>query len=146
MKKMNEYIQKWFGWLRHYVSPVFVVLFIAAFVLWYIAKLGYTYTTDLNVKIKVSGSESERFEVPCVVECKGTNLFGYAISSARRVNIPLGELSSEALPRTAADSFEGVQRLHIVENSLQNAISVRLSDIKIISVGNYPDIKVAIEE
>ena len=145
MKKINEYIKKWFGWLRHYVSPVFVMLFVAAFVLWYIAKLGYTYTTDLNVKIKVSGSETERFELPCVVEGKGTNLFGYAISSARRVNIPLGELSSEELPRTAADSLEGVKRLHINEISLQNAISVRLSDIKIVSVGDYPEIKVEVE-
>ncbi|MBQ7856272.1 MAG: hypothetical protein IJ348_04060 [Alistipes sp.] len=145
MKKIKEYIKRWFGWLRHYVSPVFVVLLVSAFVLWYIAKLGYTYTTDLNVKIKVSGSESERFEVPCVVEGKGTNLFGYVISAARRVNIPLGELVGEELPRDGADSLEGVRRMRIGETSLQNAISVRLSDIKIISVGDYPEIKIKVE-
>lgn len=142
MNKMKEYIGKWFGWLRHYVSPVFVVLFISAFVLWYIAKLGYNYTTDLDIKVKIPGSLNERFTVPCVVEGKGTNLFGYAISTARRINVPLGELSYEELERTGADSLNGVTRLHIDATSLHNAISVRLSDIKIISVGAIPEIEV----
>ena len=143
MKKINEYIKKWFGWLRHYVSPVFVVLFVAAFVLWYIAKLGYTYTTDLNVKIKVSGSETERFELPCVVEGKGTNLFGYVLSTSR-LSIPLSELEYSVMREvTELGSIPSDRmRLHIKPESLKNAISVRLSDINIRSVGSIPDIEI----
>ena len=36
-----------FGWLRRYISPVFLALLVASFILWYIAKLNYTYTTCL---------------------------------------------------------------------------------------------------
>ena len=28
-----------FGWLRRYISPVFLALLVASFILWYIAKL-----------------------------------------------------------------------------------------------------------
>ena len=35
-----------FGWLRRYISPVFLALLVASFILWYIAKLNYTYTTE----------------------------------------------------------------------------------------------------
>ena len=59
--------------LRNYVSPVFLVLLAVSFTLWYISKLNYTYTTDLKIKVKVNG---ERLIVPCVVEGKGTTLFG----------------------------------------------------------------------
>ena len=37
-----------FGWLRRYISPVFLALLVASFILWYIAKLNYCllYTSD----------------------------------------------------------------------------------------------------
>ena len=61
-----------FGWLRRYVSPVFLALLVASFILWYIAKLNYTYTTEQPFTVNVDG---ERFKVSCVVEGVGTNLF-----------------------------------------------------------------------
>ena len=54
-----------FGWLRRYVSPVFLALLVASFILWYIAKLNYTYTTEQPFTVNVDG---ERFKVSCVVE------------------------------------------------------------------------------
>lgn len=33
-------------WMRRYVSPVFLALLVASFILWYLAKLTYMYTTE----------------------------------------------------------------------------------------------------
>ena len=59
--------------MHRYVSPVFLALLVASFILWYIAKLSYTYTAEQTVKVSVDG---QPFEVTCVVEGVGTNLFG----------------------------------------------------------------------
>ena len=56
-----------------YISPTFVILLCASFILWYILKLQYTYTTDYSVVVNING---DRLRVPCVVEGKGTNLLG----------------------------------------------------------------------
>ena len=88
MKRLWEYINRFFVKVKNFISPVFIMLFVASFTLWYIAKLNYSYTTELDVKIRIG---SNRFSVPCVVEGKGANLFGYVISTSR-LNIPLSEL------------------------------------------------------
>ena len=140
MRRFWESIKGLFAKLKRYVSPVFIVLLVASFTLWYIAKLNYTYTTELDVKIRIA---DQRFSVPCVVEGKGTNLFGYVISTSR-LHIPLSELDytvmREITDLTSAPS--DMVRLHLTPESVTNAISVRLSDIKIRSVGAIPDIEV----
>lgn len=45
------------NWLRRYVSAVFLALLVASFILWYIAKLSYTYTTEQHVRVNVDGQE-----------------------------------------------------------------------------------------
>ena len=57
-------MEKIVSWIRRSVSPVFVVLLIASFILWYIAKLSYTYTTDQVMRLNVEGNE---FQITCVV-------------------------------------------------------------------------------
>ena len=69
-------MEKIVAWVRRTVSPVFVVLLVASFILWYIAKLSYTYTTDQVMRLNVEGNE---FQITCVVEGVGTNLFGYRV-------------------------------------------------------------------
>ncbi len=127
--------------VRHYVSPVFVTLFCASFVLWYIVKLDHTYTTEYAVHVNIDG---ERLRVPCVVEGKGATLFGYRVYMHRQIRIPLSELKytveqyvvepqSEDEDPTVGESY-----CIIDPQSLQNAISVRISDIKVISIDNIP--------
>lgn len=118
--------------MHRYVSPVFLVLLVASFVLWYIAKLNYTYTTEQVVRVSVDG---EPFEVTCVVEGVGTNLFGYRVYMNKRLRIPLSELKSKP---SHEEGHEG--KLIIDPQSLQNAISVRFSDIKVVSIGTVPEI------
>ena len=127
--------------VRHNVSPVFVTLFCASFVLWYIVKLDHTYTTEYAVHVNIDG---ERLRVPCVVEGKGATLFGYRVYMHRQIRIPLSELKYTVEHRSVEPQTEGAEptgdeTLCILDpQSLQNAISVRISDIKVISIGNIP--------
>ena len=140
MKKIWDYFKKFLAVVRRYVSPVFIMLLVASFTLWYIAKLNYNYTTELNVKVRIG---NQKFEVPCVVEGKGTNLFGYVISTSR-LNIPLEELEYTVICEVTqlGDDTNNQQKLHLQSESLKNAISIRLSDINIRSVVSIPDIEV----
>ena len=106
-----------FGWLRRYVSPVFLALLVASFILWYIAKLNYTYTTEQPFTVNVD------------------NLFGYRVYMSKRLRIPLSELKFRSVKAEDGEKFLKIDSL-----SLHNAISVRLSDIKVISVGSVPEI------
>lgn len=119
-------------WLRSYVSPVFLVLLVASFILWYIAKLNYTYTTRQVVQVDVDG---EVFPVTCVVEGTGTNLFGYRVYMNKTLRIPLSDLRYK---RSREEGHEG--KIVINPQSLQDVISVRISDIKIISIDAIPEI------
>ncbi|MFI3316214.1 MAG: hypothetical protein SNF93_01375 [Rikenellaceae bacterium] len=121
-------------WLRHYISPAFLIMLTASFILWYIAKLSYTYTTDLNIDVKVG---SAKFEVVCVVEGVGTNLFGYRLYKGGNVSIPLSELKYERI-----DNEGDNDEIMIDSQSLQNALSVRYSDIKVISIGAIPAVSI----
>lgn len=120
--------------IGRWVSPIFVVMLFASFVLWYIAKLSYTYTTELDVAIEV---EKQSTQIKCVVEGVGTNLFGYKIGGAKGVKIPLSELRYEIRP---VDSL-----LSIEPSALMGALSVRFSDIKIISITSTAELNMTPE-
>ena len=123
-------MKKLFMLLKRSVSPVFITLFVASFILWYIAKLNYTYTADYVAKLNIDG---HRIEVPCVVEGSGTNLLNYKFKLGKRLRIPLSEL--ETVSVYDADS---VLREVVSKRSLRNAISVRMSDVKIVGLGEIP--------
>lgn len=119
-------------WLRAYVSPVFLVLLVASFILWYIAKLNYTYTTRQVVRVDVDG---EVFPVTCVVEGTGTNLFGYRVYMNKTLRIPLSDLKYK---RSREEGHEDM--IVINPQSMQDLIALRISDIKIISIDAIPEI------
>lgn len=121
-------------WMHRYVSPVFLALLVASFILWYIAKLSYIYTTEQKVRVDVDG---QVFDVTCTVEGVGTNLFGYQVYMNKTLRIPLSDLKTK---RSHEEGHEG--KLIIDPQSLQNALAPRFSDIKIISVGDIPEIDV----
>jgi hypothetical protein len=131
---MNKFLE----WGKKSISPAFIAMFVASFVLWYITKLNYNYTTDYNVRLNIGG---EKVEVPCVIEGKGTNLFNYKFQLSKRLRIPLEELSYQ----TVSDDF-GEVFLQIDPKSLQNAISVRVSDIKVVSLGDVPMLSIPEEQ
>ncbi len=121
-------------WLHRYVSPVFLVMLVASFILWYIAKLSYTYTTEYIVSINTDG---EKYKVACIFEGVGTNLVSYHTSLGKSVKIPLSELKYK---KSREEGHEGM--LIIDPQSLQHAIAVRFSDVKVSSIGAVPEIPV----
>lgn len=108
------------------------MMLVAAFILWYITKLGETYTTDHKVAVVVDGDE---FEVDCTIRGKGTNLINYTFSSRRSsFTIPSSELTFDK----AVVDDEGVMHKHVSTLSLQQALAARMSDIEVVSVGAVP--------
>lgn len=120
------------SWLRRYVSPIFLMMLVASFILWYIAKLSYTYTTEYTVKVNTDG---EKYKVTCIFEGIGTNLVGYHTNFGKTVRIPLSELKYK---RSREEGHEGM--LIIDQQSMLNAIAVRFSDVKVVSIGSIPEI------
>lgn len=130
--EFKRYMDSLLKWMHRYVSPVFLALLVASFILWYIAKLSYTYTTDQVVRLDVDG---QQFEVTCVVEGVGTNLFGYRVYMNKTLHVPLSDLK---YMRSREEGHEN--KIIIDPQSLQNVISVKFSDIKVISVRAIPEI------
>jgi hypothetical protein len=121
--------------LRRTISPVYIGLLCASFLLWYILKLQYTYTTNFSVLINVNG---ERLRVPCVVEGKGANLLSYRVYDRKELKLPLEDLKY-TITEDWNDSGELLGRWYELDpQSVRSAISVRFSDIKVISVGDIP--------
>lgn len=140
MGKIIEKLKLFRRWLHRYVSPVFISLFCASFILWYILKLGYVYTTDYSVGVNVDG---QTMRVPCVVEGVGTNLFGYRVYMHRELKIPLTDLKYKVEELADEQTGESLGRFYIIDpQSMQSAISVRFSDIKVISIGDIPPLPV----
>ena len=120
--------------MRRYVSPEFMELLVASDILWYIAKFSYTYTTEQHVRLSIDG---QRIEVTCVVEGVGTNLFGYRVYMNKTLRIPLDEI------KVQRSREEGHENKYVIEPQLlQKALSTRFSDIKIISIGDIPEIDI----
>ena len=126
--------------LKSYVSPTFIMLMCASFIMWYILKLQYTYTTDYSVLGNVEG---ERMRVPCVIEGKGTNLFGYRVYMHKEIKIPLNDLKYTIESKVDVAAGTVVDNIIIDPQSIQSAISVRVSDIKVISVGDVPPLRMS---
>lgn len=123
-------------WMQNYISPVFISLLCASFILWYIVKLDYRYTTEYDVSISVDG---EHLRVPCVVEGKGATLLGYRANVHKQIKIPLSELRYAVEQRIDEQTGEAVDLYCVIDpQSLLSAISVRFSDIKVISIGAIP--------
>lgn len=141
MKYLNiETFSKVWGFIRRYVSPVYIMMLVAAFVLWYATKLGDTYTTDHEVTVVIDGTP---YTVDCTIRGKGIDLLGYTISS-RRSNFDIS--SSELTFDNEIHASEGVVRRHISTVSLQQALAARMSDIEVIAVGSLPPIESDLEE
>ncbi len=140
---LNRLKSVWRG-IVNYVSPTFVILLCASFILWYILKLQYTYTTNYSVLVNING---DRLRVPCVVEGKGTILLGYRVYMHREIHIPLSDLKYTLTQMIEEESGEVRDDVLLIDpQSIQSAISVRVSDIKVVSVGDVPPLFPAVKE
>ena len=127
---MRNFIQNIKRILKPYTSPVFFMFLFASFIMWYIAKLNYTYTTQLPFEITING---EKIRVHCMAEGVGYRLFAHRFYGRTNLRLQLSDVKT-------VPSEEDSTQLYIVPESIRNAISTRNSDIRIISVEEIPAI------
>lgn len=136
MKNVLDKLRALPAWIQGYISPVFVALLCASFILWYIVKLESDYTADYYVPIEVNG---ENLRVQCLVEGKGATLLRYRAYTHKQIKIPLSELKYAVEEEIDEQSGKVVRSYCIIDpQSLQSSISVRLNDIKVLSIGDVP--------
>lgn len=133
------------GWrrLKSMISPAFVSFMCVSFLFWYILKLQYIYTTDFYAYLSVDG---ERLKVPCLVEGKGSYLLGYRLNRKEQ-KVSLSDLKYTIEQEHSDEDGGVVKEWYVLDpQSVQSAISVRYSDIKVISLGDIPRLEIAQEE
>lgn len=136
MEKIKKFFTGIIIWLRSAISPAYVTMLFVALVLWYITKLGETYTTDHTVVVESLGTE---FEVECTIRGKGTNLVGYTfLGRSSHFTVQDGELMFDS----ETTDEDGVKYRHISSASLQQALAARMGDIDLIAVGQVPALKI----
>lgn len=120
--------------LRRLSNPVFLVLLLLSFVLWYVVKLSYTYTTYINIPVYV---DDVRYNVRTNVEGNGYQILLQNIAP-RRNSV---ELSSEDLDLTPSALYPDMYEVPPLV--LQNQISSKITELKIISVETSVDIYIS---
>lgn len=118
------------GFFRNYVSPVFMMLLFVSFVLWYIIKLSYTYTTEIPVPVNIDG---RKFRVTCRVEGLGSHLFAHRFYRSDKTRLTLDQIEHH---------FDDGDTCRIVlsPSSLLDAIAISHPDIRFISIGEVPEL------
>lgn len=110
---------------RRLSSPVFFMLLLLSLGLWYITKLRYVYTTDINIPVRI---DSTLFSVRCRVEGIGYKILQHKISPRKNGVV----ISSDNVAITPSARMSGVY--DISPFSLQNIISSQITDLKIKAV------------
>ncbi|MBO7199116.1 MAG: hypothetical protein J6V26_03695 [Alistipes sp.] len=127
-----EIVNRVFSWVRRCVSPVYMAMLFAAFVLWFITKLGDTYTTDHEVTVTIDNVE---YNVSCTIRGKGTDLVHYTLSTKRsNFVIPSSDLTHD---KPIVDN-EGRSYVHITAESLKLALAQRMGSVDVVAVGSVP--------
>ena len=141
MRNALDKLRALFAWIQGYISPVFVLLLCASFILWYIVKLEYTYNAKYDVSIDIDG---ERIRVPCYIEGQGSTLLGYRAYMRKQIKISLSELKYAVEEKIDEQTGEVTESYCIIDpQSLQSALSVRLSDVNVLSIGSVPPLPAA---
>lgn len=116
------------GKVKRRITPAFLITLAMAVIFWYSGKLGYTYTTEIPVSVQIEG---QRVRTTCMVEGTGHNILSARYFKRRTVKLQRFDVEL-MLVDEESNTYE------ISPTSLQNALSVRNSSLKIISVSRMP--------
>lgn len=129
---MNKFFNRIKATVNKYVSPVFIMLLLLSLIMWYITKLSYTYQSDVPVYIDIEGN---KFKVECLAEGTGYKLFSHKFFRQNVITLNFRDIQT-------TQSVINNNSFVIDPFSLQNAISIRTKDLRILSVGDLPEIKI----
>lgn len=113
-------------------NPIFFALLLLSLCLWYIVKLSYTYTTDINIPIKI---DQTPYTVRCNVEGVGYNILLHNIAPKKN----LVRISADNVDVSPSATVPG--GYEISSFTLQNLISSKITDLKINSVASPVEIE-----
>lgn len=117
--------------LRGMSLTALVPCVLLALVFWYLIKLSYTYTAAVPVTLRLE--EGARLRVNPMVEATGYELFMLRYVTRSRLDTSLEALG--AVPSAVNEGSWVVDPL-----TLQNLISVGNQDLRIVSMGEIPEI------
>lgn len=129
LKKLNINRESLRELLKHALSPVFLILLLTSFVLWYTTKLGKEYTTQMPINVQIDG---RRYKLTAEVHGKGSTLMAQRLALKSKINIALSELSVKPSP-------DDLSVLVITPASMLKAINAKTSDIKVLQIIDMPD-------
>ncbi len=127
-RKLVDKSKALWGTIRKRITPAFLVTLALALIFWYSGKLQYTYTTTLPFTVEIEG---DRVRTTCMVEGTGHNLLSARYLKRRVVKLQRFDVDLLSVDG-AANTYE------ISPSSLQNILSVRYPNIKILSVSRMP--------
>lgn len=119
------------GFVKKNFTPAFLVMLFISFMMWFLIKLGYTYTTEIPMGVNIEGNV---IAVSCVAEGTGYRLFSYNYYRHKEIILKWSDVEANASPVNPS-------AVQITPYSLQNAISAKSPDIKILSIGPIPEIQ-----
>lgn len=130
-KEMKEKYIEIKEWVKRNVSPAFLVMLFLSLTLWYLTKLGHTYTATVPMTVQI---EETKVPIECVAEGTGYKIVRYRFTKRKPLQIKRNRVHISPSPKSKGS--------YIIDPlSLQNAISSEVKGLSIISVGDLPEIK-----
>ena len=120
--------------IRRLSNPVFFMLLALSLILWYVTKLSYTYSTDINIPVRI---DSTHFSVRCNVEGVGYQILLHKIAP-RKNGVIISSDNVAVIPSATKAGLYDISPF-----SLQNIISSQISDLKIRSVDSPIEIEIS---
>ena len=111
-------------------------MLVISFIIWYLIKLGYNYTAEVQLPVDIDGNQ---FRVECIAEGSGYRIIAHRYFRRGDVRIPFRDIQ-------ATPSVINTGNFVVNPHSLQNAISARIGDLRIVSVGEIPEIRIPYTE
>lgn len=105
-------------------------MLLLSFSMWYLTKLSYTYTAQVPVWVDIDGN---KFKLTCIVEAPGYRILAHRTFGQSKLNLKFSDV--QTTPSVLNEGLYVVNPL-----SLSSAISLHNSDIRLISVGDIPEI------
>jgi hypothetical protein len=128
-KKLNINRESISSLLKHALSPVFLLLLLSSFVLWYTTQLSKDYDIEMPLNVRIDG---QKYRVTAQIQGKGTTIMAQRLSLKSKINIKLSELK-------VSKSLDNPDALIITPTSLLRAIDSKTSDLKVVQIIEMPD-------
>ncbi len=129
LKKLNINRDSLKKLVQQALSPAFLVILLGSFLLWYMTKLSYEYTTEMPLNVRIDG---QKYRVTAIVHGRGSVLMAQKLLLKGKLNLKMDDLS-------VRQSKNDPHALTITPASLQRAINSEIKDLDVTQVIDAPD-------